>query len=92
MFGPWLETFAFLRGLVPSKIGHPHFNFITLHCMARTKHLSRVHVTNHFAYLDMYLISMTIVGSVILYPTKNMAYIDCLFFASGAATQSGLNT
>lgn len=40
----------------------------------------------------MYLISMTILGSVIIYPSKNMAYVDALFFACGAATQSGLNT
>ena len=42
--------------------------------------------------LDMYIIAMTIVGSIIIYPAKNMAYIDALFFASGGATQSGLNT
>lgn len=35
---------------------------------------------------------MTIVGSVILYGARNMAYIDCLFFAAGGSTQSGLNT
>lgn len=35
---------------------------------------------------------MTIVGSIILYGSDNMDYIDALFFASGSATQSGLNT
>ena len=40
----------------------------------------------------MYLISMTIISSVIIYGATNMAYIDALFFASGASTQSGLNT
>ena len=35
---------------------------------------------------------MTLVGSVIIYGSKNVDYIDALFFASGAATQSGLNT
>ena len=35
---------------------------------------------------------MTIVGSVILYGKRNIAYIDALFFAAGGATQSGLNT
>jgi len=38
------------------------------------------------------MISLTIVGSIILYPAKNIAYVDALFFSSGAATQSGLNT
>ena len=42
--------------------------------------------------LDTYLLVMTIIGSIILYPTRNMPYIDALFFSSGAATQSGLNT
>ena len=35
---------------------------------------------------------MTIIGSIVLYPAGGMAYIDALFFASGASTQSGLNT
>ncbi|KAI9702152.1 MAG: low affinity potassium transporter [Bogoriella megaspora] len=39
----------------------------------------------------MYMIGMTILGSILVYPVKNVRYIDSLFFASGAATQSGLN-
>jgi potassium uptake Trk family protein len=35
---------------------------------------------------------MTIIGSILMYPVKNMEYIDALFFASGACTQAGLNT
>jgi hypothetical protein len=35
---------------------------------------------------------MTIIGSIIIYGSDNMDYIDALFFASGSATQSGLNT
>ena len=41
---------------------------------------------------DFYILGLTIVGSILLYPAGNMAYIDALFFASGVATQSGLNT
>lgn len=33
-----------------------------------------------------------IVGSILIYPVKTTAYIDALFFASGASTQAGLNT
>ncbi|OJJ49024.1 hypothetical protein ASPZODRAFT_60309 [Penicilliopsis zonata CBS 506.65] len=40
----------------------------------------------------VYLISWTIIGSILIYPGSSLAYIDALFFASGAATQSGLNT
>ena len=39
----------------------------------------------------MYIIGMTIVGSILIYPAGGIAYIDALFLASGGATQSGLN-
>lgn len=42
--------------------------------------------------LDLYILSVTIIGSILLYPAGGMHYIDALFFASGSATQSGLNT
>ena len=42
--------------------------------------------------LDLYIMSSAIVGSILLYPAGGLAYIDALFFASGASTQSGLNT
>ncbi|KAF2789695.1 high affinity potassium transport protein [Melanomma pulvis-pyrius CBS 109.77] len=45
-------------------------------------------ITIHYTYL----ICMTLIGSILLYPAGDMAYIDALFFSSGAATQSGLNT
>ena len=35
---------------------------------------------------------MALIGSIIIVAAGNMAYVDALFFASGAATQSGLNT
>lgn len=40
----------------------------------------------------MYIIGMTIVGSILIYPAGGVAYIDALFLGSGGATQSGLNT
>ncbi|KAK9447597.1 cation transport protein-domain-containing protein [Limtongia smithiae] len=40
----------------------------------------------------VYVIVMSFVGSIMLYPIKNIRYIDCLFLASGAVTQAGLNT
>ncbi|KAF3932827.1 hypothetical protein ABW19_dt0208835 [Dactylella cylindrospora] len=45
-------------------------------------------ITIHY----LYIMGWTIVGSIMLYPVKNMPYVDALFFASGASTQSGLNT
>jgi hypothetical protein len=39
----------------------------------------------------IYMVVMTILGSILLYPAGGLAYIDALFFAAGSATQSGLN-
>ena len=41
---------------------------------------------------DIYILGLAIIGSILLYPAGGMHYIDALFFASGCATQSGLNT
>lgn len=46
----------------------------------------------NFLYLHWtYIILVTILCSVIIYPGGRLAYIDALYFSSGAATQSGLN-
>lgn len=45
-----------------------------------------------FSSADLYIMSLTIVGSILIYPAGNLDYIDALFFGSGCATQSGLNT
>ena len=45
-------------------------------------------ITLHYSYV----IGMTLLVSVIMYGAGSMQYIDALFFASGCATQSGLNT
>lgn len=45
-------------------------------------------ITIHY----LYICGMIILGSVLVFAIGGMAFIDALFFASGAATQSGLNT
>lgn len=45
-----------------------------------------------YEWVDAYIISWTLIGSVIMYGNGRIPYIDALFFASGSATQSGLNT
>jgi potassium uptake Trk family protein len=47
---------------------------------------------NFIAVHYLYILGMTIVGSIMLFPAGGMPYIDALFFAAGMATQSGLNT
>ncbi|CCE79322.1 Piso0_001379 [Millerozyma farinosa CBS 7064] len=39
-----------------------------------------------------YIIFMCIIGSIIIYPKRNIEYIDALFFAVCSSTQAGLNT
>lgn len=43
-------------------------------------------------FTDSYIIGWALIGSVIIYGSGRIPYVDALFFASGAATQSGLNT
>jgi Trk-type K+ transport system membrane component len=45
-------------------------------------------ITIHY----LYMMGMALFGSVVIYGIGGMPYIDALFFASGACTQSGLNT
>ncbi|CAH6721822.1 low-affinity potassium transport protein [[Candida] jaroonii] len=40
----------------------------------------------------VYILFWAILGAIILFPIRNSPFIDMLFFSSGAATQSGLNT
>ncbi|KUL92058.1 hypothetical protein ZTR_02378 [Talaromyces verruculosus] len=47
---------------------------------------------NFITFHYVYLISWSLIGSIVLYAGGSMPYIDALFFSSGAATQSGLNT
>jgi Trk-type K+ transport system membrane component len=59
------------------------------------KHIPDVFIKRRFNFITihyMYLIGWTMLGSVMLYGIGGLAYIDSLFFSSGAATQSGLNT
>lgn len=42
----------------------------------------------HYTYITF----MVFLGSVLLYPVRNIPYIDILFTTAGASTQAGLNT
>lgn len=53
--------------------------------------LNQIHLNFIFLHYA-YIISWALVGSVIVYLGGNIDYIDALFQAAGAATQSGLNT
>lgn len=53
---------------------------------------AKVVLPNFRAVHYFYIISMVFLGSVIVYPMKNVKYVDALFTTSGASTQAGLNT
>lgn len=87
----WVEKAGWVKDYVPKipKMKYfRHFNFIVLHC--KPGPLDSRSVANFCA--DIYLIFLIILGSVMVYGVGGIQYIDALFFASGAATQSGLNT
>ncbi|KAE8154193.1 cation transport protein-domain-containing protein [Aspergillus avenaceus] len=52
------------------------------------KNLSLNFILIHY----IYIIAISLITSIIIYPGNDLPYIDALFFSVGAATQSGLNT
>ncbi|KAE8375434.1 cation transport protein-domain-containing protein [Aspergillus bertholletiae] len=68
---------SFIRGVASVKAQVP---------LLKNIHLNFILI--HYTYI----IAMSIVTSIIIYPGNDLAYIDALFFSAGAATQSGLNT
>lgn len=64
-----------------------HYDSLYVHHMKCTRHRKLM-----LTYIDFWIMGMTIIGSILIYPAGGMAYIDALFFASGGCTQAGLNT
>lgn len=93
MFEPLIEVYKWIKSVSPDsfKPGRPHFNFITVHCKIKSAN-KRGQLTLLTTGQDCYMIGLTIIGSIIVYPGKTIGYTDSLFFAAGATTQSGLNT
>lgn len=58
---------------------------------SRIPFLRKLHLNFIFLHY-VYILSWIIICSVMIYPDGQLRYIDALFFASGTATQSGLNT
>lgn len=64
-------------------------NFVTLHCEYRTKPF---HLHANKPDADAYIIFMSILGLIVLYPGGNMPAVDAYFFGASGSTESGLNT
>ena len=90
MFSPMVESWEWLKAHNPgSPFKQRRLNFITIHCTSQCSYVN-LNADEHAS--DLYILSVTIIGSILLYPAGGLNYIDALFFASGTATQSGLNT
>lgn len=84
-------TFASFQQRYQKTVGHKIRDFIDR--VASALHPVAKHVfPNFIAVHYFYIISLTILASILIYPVKNFPYIDILFLAAGAATQGGLNT
>ncbi|EDO15326.1 hypothetical protein Kpol_448p14 [Vanderwaltozyma polyspora DSM 70294] len=86
-----VPTFSSINVKYKKSIGHrirDSIDFVTTYFHPVKKYLFPNFVAVHY----FYIISMTILASILLYPVKNHAYIDILFLAAGATTQGGLNT
>ncbi|KAG7869308.1 hypothetical protein KL918_000853 [Ogataea parapolymorpha] len=62
------------------------------HVQAKLGPIVRKLIPNFLVAHYTYIVFWCIIGSILIYPKKNIKYIDALFFAAGASTQAGLNT
>ncbi|KAL9111636.1 MAG: hypothetical protein Q9227_003909 [Pyrenula ochraceoflavens] len=69
-------------------------NWVSLWARAKDQlpYVIRKRRLNFISAHYVYIASMVIIGSIIIFASGGIPYIDALFFASGASTQSGLNT
>lgn len=52
----------------------------------------KIVIPNFIAAHYTYIVLMVILGSILIYPVKDMKYIDVLFLTGALCTQAGLNT
>ena len=67
-----------------------HVNFVTLHCEYPRKPVLSAMLT--VVTTDAYIIFMSVLGLIVLYPGGNMPAVDAYFFGASGSTESGLNT
>lgn len=67
----------------------PPIDFLALHCTSASVYsLSR----SNFFCIDAWIITLSILSLVIIYPYGNLKAVDAYFFGASASTESGLNT
>lgn len=86
-----VPTLASFSSYYEKSLGHRIRDFIS--AVGATFHpIKKYLFPNFIAVHYFYIITLTIIGSILLYPVKGHKYIDVLFLAAGSATQGGLNT
>lgn len=92
MLKPFVDVWHHVKAMKPSFLSRkPHFNFITVHCKSPHRWCASV-ASNTNPTADFWIIGLALLGSILVFTTGQLKYIDALFFASGSCTQSGLNT
>lgn len=86
-----VPTLASLNVRYKKTFGHK-FRDAIANCGSRLKPIRKYIFPNFLVVHYFYIIMVTIICSILMYPVKNFRYIDILFLATGATTQGGLNT
>lgn len=86
-----VPTLASLNIRYKKTFGHKFRDAIAT-CGHHLKPVKKYVFPNFLAVHYFYIIFMTIITSILLYPVKNTRYIDILFLSAGCTTQGGLNT
>lgn len=96
MLRPISKSWEVLKSWRPSSpFKMRYLNFLVLHCklpLYRQEALlvSRYLLTSE-VLIDAYIIGISILGSILIYPAGGMSYIDAVFMSASASTQCGLN-
>ncbi len=96
MFGTILRFFEALRSWRPSSpFKKRYLNFLTIHCKlpfyGREELVVLKYLLMRWIIVDAYIIGISILGSILVYPNGGMSYVDAVFMSASAATQCGLN-
>lgn len=86
-----VPTLASLNIRYKKTFGHK-FRDVIAACGSYLKPVRKYIFPNFLAVHYCYIIFVTIIASILMYPVRNQKYIDILFLAAGATTQGGLNT
>lgn len=68
----------------------PRIDFLALHCTCFDFYT--IFPASNSFLADAWIITLSVLSLVIIYPYGNLKAIDAYFFGASASTESGLNT